>query len=345
MRAWRYSSFAAGPRLEQNLAIDSNVPVPAPARNNILVKVLAVSLNPADYKVAELPALIRRAAVSLPATPGMDFCGRVVQVGEGVDKIKTVANAKVGDLVFGRIEPGKPGVSGSLAEYISVPAVTVAKVPEGVSVDEAATIACVGNTAWQAIQPHIKPGDKVFINGGSGGTGTYSIGVAKSLGCHVTVSCSTEKAELCKSLGADEVIDYKTQNIVDVLKSKGPTFSLVVDNVGYPAELYKASDAFLLPGGKFVQVGGPMSLGSIKTVFSNMFRPSLLGGGKHKFHMLMVTGYQPDQLAQIADWIREKKMKVVIEEPTYQFEEATEAFAKLRLGRNRGKVVIHVGKE
>ncbi|KAK4183485.1 hypothetical protein QBC35DRAFT_443270 [Podospora australis] len=342
MRAWRYHSFAAGPRLEQNLKIEDSLPVPTLGRNHALVKVLSVSLNPADYKAPELPGPIRRIAYSLPATPGCDFCGRVVQL--SADS----AAVKVGDLVFGRVLPGRGSVIGTLAEYISVPAAAVAKVPQtGLSVDEAAAMGVVGNTAWQAIYPHIPdtPNTKVFINGGSGGTGTFSIGIAKALGCHVTVSCSTEKVDLCKSLGADEVIDYKTQNVIQVLKSKGPTFFLVVDNVGSPLELYKASDDFLLPGGKFVQVGGPMSLGSVKTVLSNLFWPKLLGGGKHKFQVLMIAGYQPDQLTKIAEWIAEKKMRVVIEEPTYEFEEAVEAFTKLRQGRNKGKLVIHVAKE
>jgi alkaline phosphatase D len=193
---------------------------------------------------------------------------------------------------------------------------------------------------YQAIAPNVKSGDKVFINGGSGGTGVYGIQIAKALGCHVTTTCSTPNVDLCKSLGADEVIDYKTTDVIDNLSSKGQIFSLVVDNVGTPPNLYKAASAFLTPTGKFIQIGSAMSVGSIKTVGSNMLLPSFLGGGKNSYQMLMAKP-SADALRQLGEWMKEGKVKGVVD-TLFDWEDAPKAFEKLKTGRARGKIVIKV---
>lgn len=194
----------------------------------------------------------------------------------------------------------------------------------------------------ESIAPNVKSGDKVFINGGSGGTGTFGIQVAKALGCHVTVTCSPSKADLCRSLGADDIIDYTSTDVSATLKAKGQVFSLVVDNAGLPANLYKAADDFLLPEGKFVQVGGPLNFSAIKTVTSRLLVPSFLGGGKRKYEMYNIKSGTQD-LKQLGQWVAEKKIKVVVEE-TYELEDLPKAFEKLKTGRNAGKLVVHVGK-
>jgi NADPH:quinone reductase-like Zn-dependent oxidoreductase len=119
-------------------------------------------------------------------------------------------------------------------------------------------------------------------------------------------------------------------------------FSLVVDNAGLPEDLYKAADDFLLPHGKFIQVGGPLSLSAIKTVSSRLLLPSFLGGGKRKYEMYNIA-HGPADLKQLGQWIAEKKIRVVIEE-TYELEDLPKAFEKLKKGRNAGKLVVHVGK-
>jgi NADPH:quinone reductase-like Zn-dependent oxidoreductase len=198
------------------------------------------------------------------------------------------------------------------------------------------------DTQAEVIAPNVKPGDKILINGGSGGTGTFGIQIAKALDCHVTTTCSPSKADLCRSLGADDIIDYTTTNVSQALKAKGQVFSLVVDNAGLPEDLYKAADDFLLPHGKFVQVGGPLSLGAIKTVSSRLLLPSFLGGGKRKYEMYNIA-HGPADLKQLGRWIADKKIRVVIEE-TYELEHLPRAFEKLKKGRNAGKLVVHVGK-
>merc|ERR1719238_545022 len=106
----------------------------------------------------------------------------------------------------------------------------IAPMPDGMQVDDMAGVGCTGLTMYQSIKPYVKEGDKIFINGGSGGTGIFGIQIAKALGCHVTTSCSGANVELCKGLGADEVLDYKSVDVVTALKEKGQVFSLVVDN-------------------------------------------------------------------------------------------------------------------
>ncbi|KAI2782653.1 reticulon-4-interacting protein 1, mitochondrial precursor [Daldinia loculata] len=330
MRAWVYTSTRGG--IEKNIQLIDNAPLPfhPPLPNDaILVKVHYSALNPADYKFPEL-GLPMRALIPTPASPGMDFSGVVAQVGDAV-----AASFRVGDNVFGRIPPSKHG---SLGEYVCAHLDGCAAVPEGVSLQDASCIGTAAQTAYQCIAPNVKEGDKVFVNGGSGGTGTFGIQIAKALGCHVTTSCSGKNAELCRSLGADEIIDYTAENVSQVLKAKGQVYQLVVDNVGTPSDLYKAADHFLLPEGKFVQIGGEFSLTNITTIMSRQFLPSFLGGGKRKWQYLVTNNTHAD-LEQIAKWMSEGKVKAIIDE-VFQYEDAPKAFEKLRKGRTRGKIVI-----
>ncbi|KXX73148.1 Reticulon-4-interacting protein 1, mitochondrial, partial [Madurella mycetomatis] len=301
MKAWQYSTATGG--IQNHLVLNDSVALPTLSSRlgdaELLVRVLSASINPADYKVPSW----RRCACRDPhprLLRAMDFVGRVVQATRTVDEFA------IGDLVFGRIDAQQHG---TCAEYVVVPTKACARVPDGVSVDEAAAIGVAGITAYQTISPNVKPGDKVFLNGGSGGTGTFGIQIAKARGCHVTVSCSPAKADLCRSLGADEIIDYTAVDVSQALKAKGQIFALVVDNVGAPENLYKAADDFLLPHGKFVQVGGSVSLSSAKTIASRLLIPSFLGGGKNKYELYTIK-HGPEDLKQLGQWVAEKKIKV-----------------------------------
>jgi NADPH:quinone reductase-like Zn-dependent oxidoreductase len=158
----------------------------------------------------------------------------------------------------------------------------------------------------------------------------------------VTVTCSPAKADLCRSLGADEIIDYTSIDVCQALKAKGQVFSLVVDNVGSPEGLYKAADDYLLPHGKFVQVGAPVSLNAAKSVMTRMLVPSFLGGGKRKYEIYNIK-HGSEDLKQLGQWIAEKKVRVVIEEK-FEMQDLPKAFEKLKTGKNAGKLVIHIGK-
>ncbi|KAI0853538.1 reticulon-4-interacting protein 1, mitochondrial precursor [Daldinia vernicosa] len=331
MRAWVYTSTRGG--IEKNLQLISDAPLPFHPplpQDAILVKVHYSTLNPADYKFPELGPFMR-ALIPTPASPGMDFSGVVAQVGHAI-----TTSYRVGDKVFGRIAP--PSKHGSLGEYVLAQPSGCAAVPSGVPLQDASTIGTAAQTAYQCIAPHVKPGDKVFVNGGSGGTGTFGIQIAKALGCHVTATCSGRNVELCRSLGADEVIDYTAENVSEALKAKGQVYQLVVDNVGTPADLHRAADQFLLPDGIFVQIGGEFTVSNFATLLSRGFLPSFLGGGKRKWQYLVTNNSHAD-LEQIARWMSEGKVKAVIDE-VFPYEDVPKAFEKLRTGRARGKIVI-----
>ncbi|KAK5276191.1 hypothetical protein LTR40_011943, partial [Exophiala xenobiotica] len=201
MKAWRYTSVAGG--MEKNLKLETNVPLPPVGKNEVLVEVLSAGLNPADYKVPEIPYL-GALAVRRPAVPCADFCGRRVVAGSGGDD---------DELVFGMAK--FPGQHGVLAQYAPVPKSTLVPLPKGLTPEQGAGIYIAAFTAFVTISSYVKPGDTVFINGGSGGVGTFGIQIAKLLGARrVVASCSGANADLVRSLGADEVLDYKTQDLV-----------------------------------------------------------------------------------------------------------------------------------
>ncbi|KAI1094095.1 reticulon-4-interacting protein 1, mitochondrial precursor [Rostrohypoxylon terebratum] len=330
MKAWLYTAATGGVEKNLKLTSDASPPFPgAPPKDAVLVKVAYSSLNPVDYKLPAL-GLLGRLLVSLPASPGLDFAGVVAAVGSAV------ASFKVGDEVFGRVDPNR---FGTLGEYVSAKPEGLAHVPAGVTLEAASTVGTAGLTAYQCVAPNVVAGDKVFINGGSGGTGVFGIQFAKALGCHVTTTCSGKNEALVRSLGADDVIDYTKENVSEALKAKGQVFKLAVDNVGStPPDLYKAADHYLLPEGKFIQVTVDMSFGGFLNVASRQLLPSVLGGGKRKLE-IFVTRNSHEDLEQIGTWLKEGKVKAVIDE-SYAYEDAPKAFEKLRTGRVKGKLVI-----
>lgn len=333
MKAWHFSATSGG--LEKHLSLNDAAKTP-PAKipsEHVLVEVISMSLNPVDYKFPELPVL-GWLAITKPASPGIDYCGRVVSPGSGVDLQR-------GQIVFGRLSA--PTQFGTLGQYIVAPKAGAAPLPEGIDPDQAAAVGTAGLTAYQCIIPNMRQDDRVFINGGSGGTGTFGIQIAKAIGCHVTTTCSTTNVQLCKDLGADEVIDYRTTNVAQLLKTKGPAFSLAVDNVGTPPDLYKAADQYLKEGAKYLQVGVAVSLGGMLSIISRMFKPPILGGGKRSFEFVRVANKLED-FAQIGEWMKAGKVKAVIDS-VFELQDGPKAYEKLKEGRARGKIVVHVTRK
>jgi len=203
MRAWQYTIVKGG--LENNLELNPIAPLPKPKPNQHLAQIIATALNPIDYKPAEIP-FIGRLIVPNPATPGIDFVGRIVTSAQG-------SSLKPGQLAFGAAG-ASPIAGGALAEFALVGVNAAVALPEGVDPIDVATVGVAGLTAYQSIVPKVKEGDRIFINGGSGGTGVFGIQFAKAVGCHVTTTCSTPNVEFCKSLGADEVVDYKRGSVL-----------------------------------------------------------------------------------------------------------------------------------
>lgn len=324
MRLWQVRN--PGP-LSQTLTLTS---VPRPSRDvekgKVIVEVAVVGLNPADYKLAEA-GFVARLQLPFPKTLGTDFSGTVVAVGSDITDIKP------GDNVLGRMFPFNS--AGSLSEYVVASYDDVAVISKTVTLEQAAGAPTVAQTAYQTLAPVVQAGDKVFINGGSGGTGTFCIQIAKALGCHVTVSCSTTKVALCRELGADEVMDYKKTDILEALQSG--------DNVGN-LNLFGSADKFLLPGGLFRLVGAPSSLSTAWKLGYNLlaskYLPVFLNGSKNTFNAY-VTKNSHEDLAQIAALMAEGKVRTVVDS-VFQFSDVLKAYERLGTGSSTGKVLVHV---
>lgn len=327
MRACQWAGNKGG--IEKSLKVNNEAPLPKTAKalppDQTLVKVSYSTLNPVDFKIFDMPFV-----GGFLKTPGLDFAGTVVE--SKLDHIKP------GEPVFGATP--LPAF-GALGEYTVVGKEGLCPMPNGVDPKQAACVGIVGLTAYQCIVPYLKAGDKVFINGGSGGTGTFGVQIAKAIGVHVTTSCSGPNVDLCKSLGADQVIDYRTQNVVDTLKRSGHQYDLIVDNVFKDSALYWQSHHYLKPSGRFVTIAGEPSLSMISTVMSVFLWPSFLGGGQRKFGFVTCKS-NAEQYAHLAQMMKDGKLKAVIERE-YGLEEVGEAFSRLKSGRTRGKLIVKVG--
>ncbi|KAF7194612.1 Zinc-type alcohol dehydrogenase-like protein C16A3.02c [Pseudocercospora fuligena] len=332
MRACTWKSNTGG--LEANLKLDNNVPLPknagSVANGQTLVKVAYASLNPVDYKMAEMPIL---GNYILPSSiPGLDFSGTVVDT--------KLSHLKPGDRVHGRLDPP---FFGTIADYVVVGKDGIAKVPDNLPLRDAAVAGIVALTAYQSIAPYVKAGDEVFINGGSGGTGTFGIQIAKALGCKVTTTCSGPNVDLCKQLGADEVINYRETDVLQTLKFRSSKpFRLIVDNVFTDGTLYWNSPYYLEPNGTFLTPGGT-KFAQIKDIALGNLLPRWLGGGQAKF-VFLACKPSPEQMATIDKWMAEGKVKAIIEQE-YEMQDAGKAYERLKSGRVRGKLVVKVGGE
>jgi NADPH:quinone reductase-like Zn-dependent oxidoreductase len=330
MKASQWTSSAGG--LEKNLKYTATAKLPKNAdslpSNSALVKIAYAGINPVDYKLAELPVV--NYFFKKPATPGLDYAGTVVAT--------TLTHLKPGDRVFGKAEPL---AFGTTAEYIVITGEdNCVPLPDEVDFEQAACVGVAGLTAYQCIVPFAKPGNKILINGGSGGVGTFGIQIAKALGCDVTATCSGKNADLCKQLGADDVIDYRTTPVVEALKRSGKQYDLIVDNVFAEPQLYWQSHHYLKPAGQFVTVTSEFTIHSIANLAGVFTIPSWLGGGKRKAKFVGVVAKKQD-FETVATWMKEGKVKASIEE-VVPLEQLGDAYAKLKTGRTRGKIIIRI---
>jgi len=354
MKAYQHSGGSGGSGgMDKAIRLVDNLPIPQvpaldnPTKPSVLVAVSAVSLNPADYKIPE-SRLLTALLLHKPSTPCLDFTGRIVQLPQpstsGSSASKDLEGLKLGDLVIAR--HSWFFAHGALAQYSLAQPNGLVKLPEGVTPEQGAALGTAGLTAIQSLQPWLRRGDRVFLNGGSGGVGTFSIQIAKLLGAeHVTVSCSGANAQLCRDLGADEVVDYRAGDVVGQLKAVaekvGRPFDHIVDNVGNLSRVFEESEAYLREGGTYVQVAGSAdSVGAIVAMVRRTLLPTWLGGVNRKWTS-MIAKNDNEALGKMAGWIAEGKLKVIIDSE-YSFEDADKAFAKLKSGRARGKILIDV---
>lgn len=313
----------------------ADVARPIPKPDEILVEVRAAGLNPIDTMIPKgtFKPFLR---FQLPATLGSDLAGVVVEVGSRVTRFKP------GDAVFASLfDQG----AGALAEYAAVHEALAAHKPANLDFKEAASIPMVGLTSWQAlkVRADLKPGEKVFIPAGSGGIGTFAIQLAKHLGAKVATTTSTGNMDLVRSLGADEVIDYKKQAFEDLLSD----FDAVLGTV--KGDALHQSLRILKPGGKVVSLIGPpdaafargRGMNFVMVFALGMLSRKIMGAAKKRGIAYSFLFVHPDgrQLAEIGELLKAGVIRPVIDK-TFPFDQAKEALAYLEKGRAKGKVVV-----
>ncbi|KAK3681724.1 hypothetical protein B0T22DRAFT_387711 [Podospora appendiculata] len=345
MKAWVV--VKNGPATSANLQLQSTRPLPTanagtPTGSNILVKITHAALNPADiHFINVLPTWLPFRRV---ATPGLDFAGSIVALGPAVP---ADANLEVGTTVCGALAVAQVFFgAGSLAEYVMVPASLVAVKPERLSNAQAAGLMGVaGQTASLMVQDAaLKAGQRVLINGASGGVGSVLVQVVKGLGVKVYAVCSGANEEMVRRLGADEVIDYKVHDPVEnflIEKFKDEPFDIIFDCVGGDP-LYTQSPKYLKPGCKFITIVGGPSQGIIPFI-KHKLRPVFLGGTPRPFHLL---GLSPAGTfaRQAAKWVDEGLIKEAPIDSEYTLEEVVQAYERVASKRAKGKVIIKVSE-
>jgi NADPH:quinone reductase-like Zn-dependent oxidoreductase len=298
-----------------------NVEKPVPGADEVLVRVKAVSVNPADWHSLRAKPFFSRATLGLLRPKhkilGGDIAGEVEAVGGGVTRFK------LGDEVYANLlDHGY----GAFAGYVSAPVDVTSLKPANLSFEEAAAVPMAGVTALQGLRHlgEIQPGQKLLVNGASGGVGTFAVQIAKSYGPEVTGVTSTQNIDLVSSLGADHVVDYTTTDFV----RSGQRYDLILDTIGNRSvpDLKRA----LTEGGKAAVTGF--------TTVAKLIGVSVRGGKD----IAMVSAHVTDKdLAFLSELIESGKVRPQIDR-RYSFAEIPAAIAYLEQGHARGKVVVGV---
>ena len=317
MKAMVYTKFGSPDRLELK-----EVAKPVPKAHEILVKVSAASVNAYDWRHLRAdPFLIRFMGAGLLKPKhtilGADVAGQVEAVGGEVTQFKP------GDEVFGE------GGYGGFAEYVCVDENRFVPKPADLTFEEAAAAPMAALTALQGLRDsgQIKAGQKVLINGASGGVGTFAVQIARAFGADVAGVCSTAKMDLVRSLGAGPVIDYTREDVT----GRKEKYDLIFDVAAFrPASEYKR---LLNPGGRYVVAGG-----SIRRIFQVM----LLSKIKAKNMKVVIARVDQKDLIVLAELMTAGKVRSIIDK-RFPLSETAEALRYLEEGRARGKVVITVG--
>jgi NADPH:quinone reductase-like Zn-dependent oxidoreductase len=330
MKAWAIEKYG-----DNSVVKMMDLSIPSYGDDEVLIEVRAASINPVDFKIrnGELKFVL---PYRFPLILGNDCAGIVKSVGAKVSKFE------VGDEVYTR--PHKDRI-GTLAEYIAAKEIAVAKKPKNLSFEEAASIPLVGLTSWQALltRSGLKKGQRVFIPAGSGGVGTFAVQLAKHFGGYVVTNTSTKNVEFVKKLGADEVIDYKSQDFSQITSN----IDIFFDTMG--GETQRKAFSVLKRGGTIVSIVGPPTAAFAREVGLNLLIQAIaaglslwtniratLNGCRYIFLFMLPEG---DVLDKIARLIEEGSILPVLDR-TFRFENANEALAYVESGRARGKVVV-----
>src|SRR3954470_9873860 len=299
---------------------------PVPTDDQMLVKVRAVSINPYDWHFIEgTPYIMRGLGVGLRKPKdtrlGVDYAGTVEAVG------KSVTRFKPGDEVFG-------GKTGAFAEYVCVRADRlIATKPANITFEEAGSVDIAGVTALQALRDKgkVQPGQRILINGASGGVGTFAVQIAKSLGANVTGVCSTRNVDLVRSLGAEQVIDYTKEDF-----TKGADrYDVIIDNIAN----HSLSEVrhVLTPKGKYIIIGGGSGAKDWQGLFgmmTRMFKTLFVKPFVSQEMGMMLTDPTQNDLVALADLMQSGKVKPVIDR-TYKLEQVADAIRYVEAGHAR----------
>ncbi|APU13133.1 MULTISPECIES: NADP-dependent oxidoreductase [Actinoalloteichus] len=314
---------------------EEDVPEPVVGETDVLVRVVAAGLNQLDEKIRE-GAFKRILPYKLPLILGHDVAGTVVRVGA------RVRGFTPGEEVYGRPRDGRIG---TFAERVAVDESDLARRPASLGSVAAASLPLVALTAWQALveRGNVQAGQKVLIHAGAGGVGTVAIQFAKHLGATVATTASGSNADFVRELGADTVIDYRTQDFEKELSG----YDLVLDSLG--GENLEKSLRVLRPGGKAIGISGPPDPLFAKTAGLNpvlrlaitvlsgkVRRQAKKLGVSYEFLFMHASG---DQLRQITTLVESGVLRPVVGK-TYPFDQTPQALESLAKGGARGKTVI-----
>jgi len=298
-----------------------DMPTPTPARGQVLIEVVATSINLSDWEgLHGSPGYARIGGLFRPARKilGSDVAGRVIAVGEGV------GDFAVGDEVFG----DNLTLMGGFAEYVAAPASALALKPAALTFSEASTIPQAGAIASQAVAL-AAPGSRMLINGAGGGSGSFMVQLAKAKGVHVTAVDNAGKLDFLRRLGADEVIDYARDDF-----TRTGRYDLIVDLVAHRSVF--AYRRALAKGGRCVVIGG-----TSRTVLRMVTIGPLLGLLTGAHHGLLIVREGPAGFAPVAEACTRGALDIHIDR-TFALDELPEALARHGEGRAMGKVVVAV---
>ena len=320
MHAVIYQCYG-GPEVLQH----TQVSMPEPGEDEVLVKVHAAGVNPLDWHYMLGSPFVMRLMSGLGAPTetalGRDFAGVVEAVGGKVTRYE------VGDRVFG-------GANGAFAEYVvRRESGAIARMPENASFEEAAALPVAAITALQALRDlgQLQAGQKVLINGASGGVGTYAVQIAKNMGAQVHGVNSTRNVEMVTALGADRVYDYKKESYID----SGERYDLIVDMVGNHSLLDNSK--VMHPTGRLVQVGGPS--GDWVGPFRGMVEALVVGPFMEQEVVSIMAQLTGDDLTILAEMMSAGKLMTQIDR-RFPLAETADAIAYSETGRARGKIIV-----
>jgi NADPH:quinone reductase-like Zn-dependent oxidoreductase len=301
--------------------------IPEPARGEILVRVKAAAVNPLDWHYMRGEPYFMRLGAGLGAPDdtrlGVDFAGVVEAVGPGVQRFTA------GDRVFGAAD-------GAFAEYLLASEDrAIVAIPDGVSFADAAALPIAAVTALQALRDkgRLEPGEKVLINGASGGVGTFAVQIAKAMGAEVHGVCSTRNVELVRSLGADRVYDYRNEDYTEGEQA----YDLVVDMVGNHS--VGKNQRVLKPAGRLVIVGGPKGnwVAPLIRPLGALLRSPFTG----KELSVLLARLRSEDLETLAAMVAAGEIEPVLDH-SFPLREAADAIRYSETGRARGKILIRM---